>query len=271
MQGTLNYLPAYLNAVNSSTPTAASDPVTGTAIATGTLLGLYFDVDDATAASVSKLSSGLLYGGRYRMVQVDAGATAANVKAGTAAAWAVGQSVQNVAIVTAGTGQTNGTYVANASSGSAQIAYTIAGGLLTSVQVISGGTGYTSVPTFTIAAGGTPGTVAAQMSVTTNRVTSWDQGLGTGATAVPARGVFLNSITPGNYGFIQDQGKATVLGAAAIGSSPNIGALVNATANGTVSAAGANAFGVTTIGFAIDLPANSTLFRCILSQANIQG
>lgn len=271
MQGTLNYLPRYLNAVNSTTATASSDPVTGTAIATGTLLGLYCDMDDATAASVSNTSIGLLYGGRYRLVQVDSAATAANVKTGTVAAFAVGQSVQNVAIVTAGTGQTNGTYVANASSGAAQIAYTIAGGLLTSVQVINGGTGYTTVPTFTIAAGGTPGTVAAQMSVTPNRVTSFDQGLGTGATAVPTRGVFLNSITPGNYGWIQEQGKATVLGAAAIGASPNIGAFAQSAAAGLVTAAGANTQGVTTVGYAIDLPANSTLFRVMMTLPNFQG
>jgi len=271
MQGTLNYLPRYLNAVNSTTATAASDPVTGTAIATGTGAGLYFDVDDPTAASVSNTAIGLLYGGRYRMVQVDSGATVANVKPGTVAAFAMGQSVQNVAIVTAGTGQTNGTYVANASSGSAQIVYTIAGGALTSVQLVNGGAGYSSVPTFTIAAGGTPGTVAAQMSVTPNRVTSWDQGWGTGATAVPLRGVFLNAITPGNYGFIQEGGKATVLGAAAIGSSPNIGALVQAGASGLVTAAGANTQGVATLGYALDLPANSTLFRTMLTLPNFQG
>lgn len=78
----------------------------------------------------------------------------------------VGQGVNAVTIVTAGTGQTNGTYTANASSGSAQIQYVIAGGALTSVTVLNPGGPYTAAPTFTIAAGGTPGTVTATIGAT---------------------------------------------------------------------------------------------------------
>lgn len=77
---------------------------------------------------------------------------------------AQGLGVDGVVIASAGSGQTAGTYTANASGGGgtgAVLQYVISGGALTGVKVISPGTGYTSVPTFTIAAGGTPGTVTA--------------------------------------------------------------------------------------------------------------
>lgn len=79
------------------------------------------------------------------------------------------EGVDGVVIATAGSGQTNGTYTANASGGGgtgAQIQYTIAGGLLTAVTVLNPGKNYTSAPTFTIAAGGTPGTVTASIGST---------------------------------------------------------------------------------------------------------
>jgi hypothetical protein len=45
-----------------------------------------------------------------------------------------------------------------------------------------------------------------------NVVTSYDQGLGGGVTAGVSRAVvFLNSVTPGNYGFVQEAGDANVL------------------------------------------------------------
>lgn len=76
--------------------------------------------------------------------------------------------VIDVTIASAGTGQTNGTYTATSTGGGgtgAVIQYVIAGGVLTSAIVINPGSGYTSVPTFTIAAGGTPGTVTATIGV----------------------------------------------------------------------------------------------------------
>jgi len=71
--------------------------------------------------------------------------------------------VASVTIATPGSGQTNGTYTANASSGTAQIQYTIAGGALTTVKVLNPGGPYATPPTFTIAAGGTAGTVTATL------------------------------------------------------------------------------------------------------------
>jgi hypothetical protein len=72
------------------------------------------------------------------------------------------QGVDGVAITTPGTGGTNGTVTINATGGGgtgAQISVTTAGGIITAVSVVNPGSGYTSAPTFTIAAG--TGVVAA--------------------------------------------------------------------------------------------------------------
>jgi hypothetical protein len=75
-----------------------------------------------------------------------------------------GLGVDGVVISTAGTGQTNGTYTISGTGGGgtgAQVSVTIAGGAITGVSVVNPGTGYTSAPTFTVAEGGTPGTLTA--------------------------------------------------------------------------------------------------------------
>lgn len=74
---------------------------------------------------------------------------------------------------TAGSGQTNGTYVINGSGGSgtgAQIQVTISGGAITAVSILNAGSGYTwgTAPTFTVSAGGTPGTVTATLGSVSN-------------------------------------------------------------------------------------------------------
>lgn len=75
-----------------------------------------------------------------------------------------GQGVDGISIATAGTGQTNGTYTINGVGGGgtgAQASITIAGGVITAVSILNPGSGYTSAPTFTVAEGGTPGTLTA--------------------------------------------------------------------------------------------------------------
>lgn len=78
-------------------------------------------------------------------------------------------SVASLAISTAGSGQTPGTYTVNATGGAgtgAQASITVAGGgTVTAVPIIlNPGKNYTSAPTFTLAAGGTPATFTATLS-----------------------------------------------------------------------------------------------------------
>jgi len=131
--------------------------------------------------------------------------------------------------------------------------------------MVSPGFGYSSLPTFTVAAGGTPGTIAAQLNPSMNLVTSADQVAG--GFGVPVRPVvYLNSVTPGNCGFIQELGVATVLGNATQ-TSPVVGSYVNALPanNGTVTTTVATGSPIgTTIGVALDVPVVSNLFKALL-------
>lgn len=75
--------PTALNALNSPSPTGWADPETSQPYYAGGLnQGLYFDLTDAEALALSDTAVGTLYEGRYRLVQLDSGATAANVAVG---------------------------------------------------------------------------------------------------------------------------------------------------------------------------------------------
>lgn len=74
--------------------------------------------------------------------------------------------VTSVTIATPGSAQTNGTYVINASTGTAQVQITIAGGVITQAKVINPGSYTGAAPTFTVAQGGTPGTLTANLGST---------------------------------------------------------------------------------------------------------
>ena len=254
---------------NFTSPTALTDVRTGQPFAAGGLnLGDYFDATNEEAFQGSYTTTGTLFAGRYRFVHVDSGATAANVKTGTVGYLRNGTYVQSVVITSAGSGQTAGTYNVAANfgnGGSGALIQVVVGsaGTVTSATVLQGGYGYTAVPTFTIAAGGTPGTVAAQLNTTPNLVPSFEQvAAGTAIAVRPV--VFLNSITPGNYGFIQELGTATVLGNATFTGSAAVGALIQPKASGagTVDVpTSTTAVLNTSIGLAIDLPVVSNLFK----------
>jgi hypothetical protein len=254
---------------NFTSPTALTDVRTGQPFAAGGLnLGDFFDATNQEAFQGSYTTNGTLFSGRYRFVQVDSGATAANVKTGTVGYLRNGTFVQSVVITGAGSGQTAGTYnvAANAGNGgTGALIQVVVGsaGTVTSATVLQGGYGYSSVPTFTLVTGGSVGTVVAQLNTTPNLVTSFDQVAA--GTAIPVRPiVFLNSITPGNYGFIQELGTATVLGNATLTGTPAAGVLIQPKAGGagtvdvpTVTTAVLN----TSIGLAIDLPVAGQLFK----------
>lgn len=267
-------LPTWLavNNMNSVSPSGQTDNMTGYPYEGGGLnLGVYFDLTNDEAATASYTTNGLLYSGRYRYVQVDSGATAANVKTGTVGYMRLGSTVKSVVVLTQGSGQTVGTYqIASTGGGGtgAIIQVVVASATSITASVVSGGYGYTSVPTFTLATGGTPGTVVAQLNSTPNIVTSADV-----ATNAVRPVVFLNSITPGNYGFIQELGTATVLATASQTQAANQFAIVkSSSADGTMTASSAT-FGPYAIGSVLDpitTPLANTPFKIVLDGPVVQ-
>jgi hypothetical protein len=271
-------LPTWLawNNGNFTSPTGLTDMASGQPIAAGGLnLGDYFDATNGEASNASYGVNGRLYAGRYRLVQVDSGATAANVKTGTIGYLASGSGsglVRNAVITNAGTGATAGTYTIAATLGSgggsgAVIQVTVgSAGTITAVSVLNSGFGYTSVPSFPLTATGTTaGAVVAQLDSSPNAVTSADQAGITGVAVRPV--VFLNAITPGNYGFIQELGTATVLGGATL-TSATANAFVNVATNGVVNTTVSSGSPIgATIGVAIDVPQVSNLFKAQLAYA----
>jgi hypothetical protein len=239
--------------------------VTGFPYAGGGLnAGDYFDLTNDEAQGNQYATNGQLYSGRYRYVQVDSGATAANVKTGTVGFVRAGSSVKSAVTLTVGSGQTNGTFqiAANPGSGAgigAILSVTIAGGVIVGQpSVVAAGFGYVSPPTFTVAQGGTPGTVVAQLGISQNIVTSADIAIGTASLGNAGIGpihpvVFLNTITPGNYGFVQESGVATVLAGATFTQTQSQNALPvsGASANGTMTTSSAS-YSIYNIGEVID-------------------
>lgn len=197
-----------LNAANDTSASGMTDLRTGLPVNAGGLnLGDYFDLTMKEAAALSYSVNGTLYAGRYRRVQVDSGATAANVKAGTIGAM----------------------------PSPAAIGIDIGGG---------------------------------KLPLSMNVVTSFDQGVGSGAIR---NVVFLNTVTPGNFCFVQELGIATVLGKTPLGNAtPAIGDSIVTTGtsglvdDSTQSTTVTYALEKTIIGTAIDLPVANGLFRVLL-------
>ena len=129
----VGYVRQFLNNSASASPTGSVETVTGLPIGTGSNSGSFSEFSDGEALQYSS------------------------------------QGVVSVNLLTAGSGQTPGTYTATASSGGAVIQYVVAGGGTITAQptVVTPGGPYTdaAIPTFTIAAGGTPGTVQAVIGV----------------------------------------------------------------------------------------------------------
>lgn len=273
-------IPTWLawNNCNFTSPTGITDLATGQPIAAGGLnLGDYFDATNDEAASASYTTNGLLFEGRYRLVQVDSGATPANVKTGTVGYLAAGKSVKSVVVLTAGSGQTAGTYTVAANSPSAggtgaiiQVIVNANGTVTAQPTVLQGGSNYTSQPTFTLAAGGTPATFVSQLNSTPNLVTSADLQSSAGGVGVVRPVVFLNSITPGNYGFVQELGTATVLATAAQTQAINQFAIAASGPGTGLMTASSATFSIFAIGQPIDpitAPLVNTPFKIIMGYA----
>lgn len=206
-------LPTWL-AINACNDTAASgqtDLRTGQAVNAGGLnLGDYFDLTNKEALQASYSTNGTLFSGRYRRVQVDSGATAANVKTGT-----IGLMASPAAI-----------------------------------QIDLGG----------------------KLPLSMNVVTSYDQGDGSAIHPV----VFLNTVTPGNFCFVQELGVATVLGKTSLtAATPAINDLIVSATSGLVddptqSTTLTYALEKLILGSAIDLPVSTGLFRILLNLPTVQ-
>lgn len=129
----VGYVRQYLNNSASASPSGAIEAVTNLPIATGSNVGNFSEFSDAEALQYSQ------------------------------------PGIVSVNLLTAGSGQTAGTYTATASAGGAVIQYVVAAGGTITAQptVVTPGGPYTdaAIPTFTIAAGGTPATVQAVIGV----------------------------------------------------------------------------------------------------------
>jgi hypothetical protein len=254
------------NNANFTSPTALTDVRTGLPFAAGGLnLGDFFDATEQEANTASYTTNGLLHSGRYRYVQVSSAASTSNVKTGYIGYLAPGGFVQSVQIATQGSGQTPGTYIVTASGGGSPTAQaTIQVVVVTATSIVvtllTPGSGYTSVPTFTLVTGGTPGTVVADMFYSPNIVTDYN----TAANLALRPVVFLNAITPGNYGFVQELGFATVLAAGSFSSSAAVGVAISGSSGLANVPSSTTAITTTTVGIAVDLPVVSTLFRILM-------
>jgi len=100
-----------------------------------------------------------------------------------------------------------------------------------------------------------------------NLVTSYDKGI-VGAHAV----IFLNSITPGNWGFVQELGIATVLmGATLEKAAPASGDLINSTTLGVGQDNTLQEFVPASIGIALSPPSPNTKGLVLLTLPVLQG
>lgn len=100
-----------------------------------------------------------------------------------------------------------------------------------------------------------------------NLVTSYDKGI-IGAHAV----IYLNAITPGNYGYVQELGIANVLcGATITKSGPATGDLVNSTTLGVLDDPTVQEDIPASMGIALDPPNPNTIIRVLLKLPVLQG
>lgn len=114
---------------------------------------------------------------------------------------------------------------------------------------------------------GTIGLMVAGLQPDVNIVTSYDKGI-VGAHVV----VFLNAITPGNYGFVQELGYASVLAGATLQKAvPATGDLVDSTTLGVLQDLTAQTVNKETIGIALSPPSPNTLCLVQLKLTSLQG
>jgi hypothetical protein len=112
-----------------------------------------------------------------------------------------------------------------------------------------------SAATANLVAQGYIGLMPAGEQPTANITTSYDKGI-VGAKVV----VFLNTVTPGNWCFVQELGFATVLfGSTIQKASPNTGDLIDMATGGVANDLTAQVYATTSLGLALSPPSPNTL------------
>lgn len=114
---------------------------------------------------------------------------------------------------------------------------------------------------------GTIGLMPAGLQSVANVVTSYDKGI-VGAHPV----IFLNTVTPGNFCFVQELGFASVLvGATITKAAPNTGDLIESTTLGVADDPTTQTMNQKTIGLSLSPPSPNTLCLVQLNLPVIQG
>lgn len=265
-----------------TSPTGAASQVTNQPYLGGSLHeGDYCDLKADEAAIWNQRYGSNLFPGRYRFVRLSPAATTGNLAFGKPVGWGLPSTVGQVVLGAAGSGATtDGTYtIASTTSGGtakATASATVSGGVITAVQLLFPGAGFTSVPTFglTEIAGLTGGVVLAQAAFSTNLVSSFD------ASSVPlslVRGVGLGAvtaaqITAGAWIVVQELGIANVNVTA--GTSIAAGGFVAATTAAAVTAsAAATAIPIGFFGTLLDATGANVpqIARAVLELPVLQG
>jgi hypothetical protein len=114
---------------------------------------------------------------------------------------------------------------------------------------------------------GTVGLMGSGQQPQLNRVTSYDKGI-VAAHVV----IFLNAITPGNYGFVQELGVASVLmGATLQKAAPATGDVIVSTTLGVGQSLTAQTVDKELLGIALTAPSPNTQGLVILDRPTLQG
>jgi len=260
-----------------TSPSGAADVQTGVPyLGTDLREGDYCDLSPMEAAQWNVQYGSNLFAGRYRLVRLSTGATAAHLGFGYPVGIAIPSSVAQVVVSAAGAGYTAGTYTCAASAGGVMASVVVnASGAISSAQLLNPGSGLTSTPTFSLSelSGGSNGSVLAQMAVSSNVVTSFDSNA---IDLSDVRGVALCAptsaqITAGAWIVIEEApGIAPVYVTTA--TSTTVGAIcTSATAGAVTTTVNSGSPSAGFMGYAIDLPAGSTVIRCLLRTAVYPG
>lgn len=269
-----------------TSPTGMQSPITNVPYLGGSLhQGDYCDLQADEAAIWNQNFGSDLYPGRYRFVQLSPNATAANLAFGKPVGWGLGLTVAQVIVAAGGTGytiaatgaSTGQVTISSTTSGGTAVAtalITLAAGVITGAQLTFAGSGFTSVPTFSLSelSSGSGGSVLARQFVDPSFISSFDTA--SCAQLSTPRGVVLAAptaaqITAGAWVVIQEQGIANVLVTTA--TQTPAGSNATAAATGTVTTVTATTAAPGFLGYTLDISAASTITRVSLALPVQQG